>query len=227
MTEQVDQLAAIIRHVDGGNRLGAAALAEAILSHPDIGLVLANSDGPAVPESREPASVASNPSDRAIRQLYCDTFGLRSDPSSLGPAPVKFARAVLARWGHQPAPELGETAATAAEGEVAELVAWLRQRCQLMSEAPGSEFHLFTRAAELLQQLQAEINRLRAQQTPVPVSERLPGPEDLSAKLKFCWWWNCMLYSWAFCDASYCDHSIYTHWRPAHALPLPEGEVAS
>lgn len=42
-------LAAIIRHVDGGNRLGAAALAEAVLSHPDIGLVLANSDGPAVP----------------------------------------------------------------------------------------------------------------------------------------------------------------------------------
>lgn len=33
-TEDVLALAAIIREVDGGNRLGAAVLAEAILSHP-------------------------------------------------------------------------------------------------------------------------------------------------------------------------------------------------
>lgn len=61
-------------------------------------------DGPAVPEGREPAAVVEEPSDRDLRQLYADTFDLRSDPASLGPAIVKFARAVLARWGHQPAP---------------------------------------------------------------------------------------------------------------------------
>jgi len=33
-TDQILKLAEIIREVDGGNRLGAAALAEAILSHP-------------------------------------------------------------------------------------------------------------------------------------------------------------------------------------------------
>jgi hypothetical protein len=69
-------------------------------------------DGPAVSDDREPASVAEEPSDRDLRQLYADTFDLRSDPASLGPAIVKFARAVLARWGRQPAPP--------AEGEVAE-----------------------------------------------------------------------------------------------------------
>ena len=35
MTDHILKLAAIIREVDGNNELGAAALAEAILSHPD------------------------------------------------------------------------------------------------------------------------------------------------------------------------------------------------
>lgn len=78
---------------------------------------------------------------------------------------------------------------------------------------------------DVVDNARAAIERLQAQQTPVPVSERLPGPKDLCSKLKFCWWWNCMLDSWAFCDASYCDHSIYTHWLSANALPLcPRGE---
>lgn len=54
--------------------------------------------------------------------------------------------------------------AAPADGEVGQLVAWLLQRCQLMSEAPGSEFHLFTRAAALLQQQAAELAALRAPQ---------------------------------------------------------------
>ena len=33
-TDRILKLAEIVREVDGGNRLGAAALAEAILSHP-------------------------------------------------------------------------------------------------------------------------------------------------------------------------------------------------
>ena len=67
------------------------------------------------------------------------------------------ARAVLARWGRPAAPQV--------DREVAELVQWLRQRCQLMDDRPGSEFHLFTRAADLLTRLAPQ---------PVPVSERLP-----------------------------------------------------
>lgn len=85
--------------------IAATALAQAILSHPDIGLVLGNSDGPAVLEGREPAFVAGEPSDEEFRQLYCDIFDLRCDPASLGPVPVKFARAVIALWGCQPPAE--------------------------------------------------------------------------------------------------------------------------
>jgi hypothetical protein len=270
MTEQVDQLAAIIRHVDGGNRLGAAALAEAILSHPDIGLVLANSDGPALsdddlrgffyrfadssddsphwlhesefiaatrallaerwgegpaaPESREPASVAGELRDEESRQLFCDIFDLRCDPASTGPVPVKFARAVLARWGCQPATPLEVKGASDKEllqiaghaaciddiqesweemlpieltaTEILNICRAVLARCghqptppaegevgaageiadHILAELQG--FHLrhrvfgeltvarLTSAAEPLQQQEAEINQLRAQQTP-------------------------------------------------------------
>lgn len=90
-------LAAIIRHVDGGHRLGAAALAEAILLHPDIGLVLANSDGPAVPEGREPASVADHysPIQEALNKLEeYDQANPYHDCRDL----IAAARVALARW---------------------------------------------------------------------------------------------------------------------------------
>jgi hypothetical protein len=61
-------------------------------------------DGPAVPDGREPASVVEQPRHSEIRLLYCQTLGLRCDPDSIGPDPVKFARAVLTRWGN-PAPQ--------------------------------------------------------------------------------------------------------------------------
>ena len=66
------RLAEIIREVDGRHDKGAAALAEAILSHPGIcsaGLAaLDEADGPAVPDGREPASVALQPSDVEVEK---------------------------------------------------------------------------------------------------------------------------------------------------------------
>jgi hypothetical protein len=41
-TEDIITLAAIIREVNGGNRLGASALAEAILSHPNAPAIFQN-----------------------------------------------------------------------------------------------------------------------------------------------------------------------------------------
>ena len=69
---------------------------------------------------------------------------------------------------------------------------------------------------------------------PVPVSERLPGPEDCDVEGR-CWLWerDCG-YSgckWALVDRTWSlsqsdeDLSVYTHWLPAYALPLPEQEV--
>ena len=50
---------------------------------------------------------------------------------------------------------------------------------------------------------------------PVPVSERLPGPEDCDEEGR-CWWWCHHYESWQL------DHAAhYRHWLPYHALPLP------
>jgi len=54
---------------------------------------------------------------------------------------------------------------------------------------------------------------------PVPVSERLPGPEDCDAEGR-CWWWDDD-------DDKWCLHEhsprllCWTHWRPHYALPVP------
>ena len=125
------------------------------------------------------------------------------------------ARAVLARWGR---PVIEESSAVQpADGEVAELVALIRQialawepEATLLGNMTAGQL---ARAADLLESLSPP--------QPVPVSERLPGDE-------LCWWFE------ADEDCGYGSNWTllrirgsaigYTHWLPAHALPLP-GEV--
>jgi hypothetical protein len=57
---------------------------------------------------------------------------------------------------------------------------------------------------------------------PVPVSERLPGPEDVEPKLRYCWWYNYIDQAWHYCDAGHCDRNTWTHWLPHYALPVPQ-----
>jgi hypothetical protein len=57
--------------------------------------------------------------------------------------------------------------------------------------------------------------------TPVPVSEGAPGPKDCYGKVN-CWWFDPHADGAWYMD-SY--QSGYTHWLPAHALPMPQGEV--
>ena len=61
--------------------------------------------------------------------------------------------------------------------------------------------------------------------TPIPVSERLPRPEDCDAEGR-CWWGDAgddqFVPSWRLCEQP--DDTHFTHWLPAHALPLPEVE---
>ena len=57
---------------------------------------------------------------------------------------------------------------------------------------------------------------------PIPVSERLPGPEDCNSKGE-CWWLHpgdedCGAF-WTLFDGRY--RVGCTHWLPAHALPQP------
>lgn len=52
---------------------------------------------------------------------------------------------------------------------------------------------------------------------PVPVSDRLPGPGDCDAEGE-CYWFN-PKGSGAWYQNTY--QGNYTHWLPAHALPMP------
>ena len=57
---------------------------------------------------------------------------------------------------------------------------------------------------------------------PIPVSERLPGPEP-------CWWFTPEgdeEYGWWVLEPDGMErHPQPTHWLPFNALPLPSGEV--
>lgn len=56
---------------------------------------------------------------------------------------------------------------------------------------------------------------------PVPVSERLPGPDDCLDE-GWAWFFNPRT-GWR--QATQPVHSTYTHWLPFHALPLPTTEA--
>ena len=64
---------------------------------------------------------------------------------------------------------------------------------------------------------------------PIPVSERLPGPEDCDAD-GFCWWFSAadptvgtfgVAACWVLRKREPDDDDWRTHWLPATALPLP------
>lgn len=119
---------------------------------------------------------------------------------------VGFENAIaeaLARWGHHPAPP--------GDGEVAELVECLRRICFDVAPCDAAAI---TRAAELLEQRHP---------TPVPVSERLPGPEDCDAG-GCCWAWEEDGDTWELTPSKWLPKSwgSCTHWLPAHVLPTPE-----
>jgi|GEM_PF-3147919 len=83
---------------------------------------------------------------------------------------------------------------------------------------------LITRArAALLQELSAPAPVV----VPVPVSERLPEPEECTAQ-GWCWVLYRNFATWTLEPPLGQDgkHTFYTHWLPAHAIPLPQaGEV--
>ena len=131
---------------------------------------------------------------------------------------VDIARAALADEPAMPAPP--------ADGEVADVVRWLKSRAGIPAspDFPAVAAYL-TRAAELLQ---------RQALVPVSVSERLPGPSDCAPWPKdsdasaWCWVGTDEDGGWeweqrsAGCLVMFPDS--FTHWLPAHALPLPEVE---
>jgi hypothetical protein len=58
--------------------------------------------------------------------------------------------------------------------------------------------------------------------TPIPVAERLPGPDDCDAE-GGCWWFDSG--TWIFLSFSQgFSWGRITHWLPVNALPLPANE---
>ena len=170
---------------DGDEDEGLFARAREALAQPEPEAV---ADGPAVPEGREPASVACEPSDGDLLQLMPEQFradlGTVSRMAAHGAGPdikpglfrvslntgaLEYARAVLARWG-RPAP-------VPAEGEVAVLLRELRDAA-FDRDGSDPEKSMFTRAADLLER----------QAAPVPAGEVAessvaPVPEPALAKI--------------------------------------------
>ena len=146
-----------------------------------------------------------------------------------------------------------------ADGEVAELMEGLRLISDGMSAiGHDSDSWFVARAAELLERLASpacvvlkpspelieafkdalpgRIEPLleECHPTPVPVAERLPGPEDyapwpqLSDNSGWCWMSRTIhgFYGsfaiWEQVSVVPTCREVYTHWLPAHALPVPE-----
>ncbi len=203
-------------------------------------------DEPAVPQSKEPASVTRQPSDEELLDLlpqgnesgFWLPKGLPSDwvdGEFIAPpkAIIAFARDVLELWGN-PTPQ------PSADGEVVEVVERLRTVVAAYKSCRNTDHiwslsgngvnarltvTLLTRATELLQ---------RQVLVPVSVSERLPGPEDCapwpqpSDKSGWCWMSRTVhgFYGsfaiWEQVSVVPTCREVYAHWLPAHALPVPE-----
>ena len=194
--DDVLKLAAIIRKVDGSHRLGAAALAEAIL---------ARWNRPATPPAplQGEANVGS--------EIWAEAVA-NSDSDDECRSFQMGAKWALSRW--------ARPAATPAplEGEVGELVAKLRR---LAPQNPlGSADPTILRAATLLSQLSAATPAV----VPVAVSERLPGEDDRDAE-GTCWVWNRTAFTWGLFrfDLTAHSHWLPAHALP---FPAPQdGEV--
>ena len=158
------------------------------------------------------------PTDEELNALWNEQYGYTGNARVMGLLEFRdAARAVLARWGNHPA----KPNSSPADGDVGEFITQLKSYAEYGTPIRLIPF-VVARAATLLQQLSAP--------TPIPVTERLPGPEDCDADGR-CWLWerDCG-YSgckWALVDRTWSlsqsdeDLSVYTHWLPANALPLP------
>jgi hypothetical protein len=108
----------------------------------------AEADGPAVPEGREPASVVGEPSDEDLLAMWFREDGWEPGESLDA---FKFARAVLARWGHH-SPDATKMVGPGPSIEaVGSLIAWLsEQACQAADAGQPTDAGMLTWAAQVI-----------------------------------------------------------------------------
>jgi hypothetical protein len=118
-------------------------------------------------------------------------------------------------WGRYDQPEPEEPT----EHDIAELAEDIEWKQLPQDEAARPSFLLEFARAVLAHCARPTIE-------PVPVSERLPGPEDCDAEGR-CWAISSLGNSRWNLDTLEAGLCFYTHWLPHHALPVPGAEVAS
>lgn len=149
-TDDILNLAAIIREVDGNHGLGASALAEAILSHRDARW--GNHRG-ILGSSSQPPKLKRNYLYSPVQIAEC------GGPCEQGPEHCDCGEL----WVEDSSPQLPS-------GEVAELVEALGA---MAADAQAADY---TSDAKTLRRVAELLSRLSPPQ-PIPVSERLPGDE--------------------------------------------------
>ena len=151
--------------------------------------------------------------DRALLQTFysaCQAEGGTADEVTL-----QGLRAVLARWGTS---NLTQTRLSPADGEVADVVRWLKARAGIPAspDFPAVAAYL-TRAAELLER-----------QAPVAVSERPWERDGWCDTDGLCWLGSDALDgctpTWLYGPPAWAERfpNVHRVLLPAHALPLPE-----
>ena len=113
---------------------------------------------------------------------------------------------------------VAEPAALAEQPVGAEVEPTLREEfTMILNEARCNSLSRIIGNIELGRRLVAVVKQFK-HPTPIPATERLPGPEDLNGILEECWWYD---HACWYLDTYQAN---YTHWLPANALPLPSND---
>jgi hypothetical protein len=168
-----------------------------------------------------------------LRRLERRPLGLSAD----GYANLTRAADLLERLSDGPAVQSREPASVVAEPSDQEIAEWADACDEVPLEALDTEIYGWRRCftpEEFSGTIRSALDRWgTATPQPVPVTDRLPEAGDCDAEGR-CWWLHIGedgLGDW-FQRAPYPSATSYaffrmTHWLPAHALPLPSGEVES
>jgi hypothetical protein len=173
-------------------------------------------DGPAV-QSREPASVVEQPTDEELALIYHNNCRGCEFMDQVGFEDA--ARAVLARWG---TPNLAETRSLLEPIPVSERLPEVGD-CASWPDQPDADAWCWS-----------GWNRTKSLLEPIPLSERLPEAGDCAPWCDcedadpWCWCGKLADGGWEwfqFSASVLSSHFVFrgfTHWLPAHALPLPK-----
>jgi hypothetical protein len=152
-----------------------------------------------------------------VDELDAETGYTRNDGTRITHPTVAEARAALSQpepQASKPAPDYGRVPEIATEAQI-------RSAAQYLVKKQGCD-------GDLVPAIRYAIARWgRPAIEPIPVSERLPGPEDCapegSNEVDCCWLWNHYegFGQWELQYKDWAADGDYTHWLPHHALPVP------